>query len=236
MTTDTTIFIAFIAGIISFLSPCVLPIIPGFLAYLAGSSLSEADKNRWSIFLNSFFFVLGFSTVFAILGVLLGTLLAPIAFDAQIWLGRIGGAIVIFFGLFLTGLIQPKFLQSEHRIQVKTKFSSRYLTSFVFGSAFAAGWTPCVGAVLGAILALAASQPTVSFVLLLSYAIGLGIPFMLVGLFANQAAGWIRRYQKYIVYINRAFGVVLILLGILIFTNELSRLANFQFLNRWLLS
>lgn len=236
MTSDTTLFIAFLAGIVSFLSPCVLPILPGFLAYLAGTSLNEAQTKRMPIFMNSFFFVLGFSTVFALLGVLLNTLLEGVAYDAQIWLSRIGGVIIIFFGLYLVGLVKPAFLQREHKLQVTRQFGSRYITSFVFGAAFAVGWTPCVGAVLGGILALAATQPGSAFALLLSYALGLGIPFLIVGLFAAQASNWIHKYGRFLKPINVAFGVVLILLGILIFTNNLARLANFEFLNRLLLN
>lgn len=234
MTSDTTLFVAFLAGIVSFLAPCVLPIVPGFLAYLAGSSLQDAKAKRWPIFLNSLFFVLGFSTVFALLGVLLNTLLSGVAYDAQIWMGRIGGAIVIFFGLYLTGLVKPKFLQREHKLKVH-QFSSKYLTSFLFGAAFAAGWTPCVGAVLGAILALAATQPGSAFALLLFYAFGLGVPFLAVGFFAAQATSLIHRFAKYLRWINVAFGVLLIVLGIFIFTGQLARIANFSLLNQFLL-
>lgn len=236
MTSDTTLFIAFLAGIVSFLSPCVLPIIPGFLAYLAGTSLSEAESKRGPIFMNALFFVFGFSAVFALLGVLLNTLLEGVAYDAQIWLSRIGGAIIIFFGLYLVGLWKPKFLLREHRLQVKHQFNSRHLTSFVFGAAFAVGWTPCVGAVLGGILALAATQPGSAFALLLSYALGLGLPFLIVGLFAAQAANWVRKYGRILGPINVAFGVLLILLGILIFTNNLARIASFEILNKLLLN
>ncbi len=234
MTSDTTLFVAFIAGIVSFLAPCVLPIVPGFLAYLAGSSLQEAKAKRWPIFMNSLFFVLGFSTVFALLGVLLNTLLSDVAYTAQAWMSRIGGAIVIFFGLYLVGLIKPKFLQREHKLKVHA-FSSKYLTSFLFGAAFAAGWTPCVGAVLGAILALAASHPGSAFALLLSYALGLGVPFLLVGFFASQATQLIHKYAPYLRWINIAFGVLLVILGVFIFTGQLSLIANFDFLNRFLI-
>jgi cytochrome c-type biogenesis protein len=182
------------------------------------------------------FFVLGFSTVFALLGVLLNTLLSGVAYDAQIWLGRVGGVVIIFFGLYLVGLVKPKFLQQEHKLQIKHQFGSRWVTSFVFGAAFAVGWTPCVGAVLGGILAIAATQPGSAFALLLFYAIGLGIPFLLVGLFTAQATAWIHKYGKYLAPINKVFGVVLILMGILVFTNNLSRLANFELLNRFLLN
>jgi len=243
---DLSLIVAFVAGIISFLSPCVLPIVPGFLAYLSGTSL-EGDGNRSStasgtarvsklpIFINSLFFVLGFSVVFAALGVLLNTVLESVAYDAQIWLARIGGAVVIFFGLYLVGLIKIGFLEREHKVLVKKKFGSRYLTSFVFGSAFAAGWTPCVGAALGAILGLAATNPGSAFFLLLSYSVGLGVPFLVVGAFASQAGGVIQKYAHVLKYINKAFGLVLIVLGVLVFTQSLNLIANFGFLNEFLL-
>lgn len=233
--TDLSVGIAFIAGLVSFLAPCVLPIIPGFLSYLAGTSLQEAASKRREVFLNAVFFVLGFSLVFAALGVLLNTVLEAIAYDVQIWLSRIGGALVIFFGLYLVGLIKLEFLERPHTFQVRIGIHSRYVTSFLFGLAFAAGWTPCVGAALGAILGLAASVPGSAFVLLLSYALGLGIPFLLIGLFASQGASFIEKYQKELRYVNVVFGLILIALGVLMFTQQLSRIANFEFLNRFLL-
>lgn len=232
---DLSLGIAFAAGIVSFLAPCVLPIIPGFLAYLAGSSLEEAVSRRKEVFLNALFFVLGFSLVFAVLGVLLNTVLEAVAYDVQIWLSRIGGALVIIFGLYLTGLITISFLERPHTFTVKTGLHSRYITSLLFGLAFAAGWTPCVGAALGAILGLAASSPSSAFVLLLAYAFGLGIPFLLIGFFASQASVLISRIGPALKYINIAFGLILIVLGILIFTGQLSRIADFDFLNRFFL-
>lgn len=236
MVSDLTIGVAFIAGIISFLSPCVLPIIPGFLAYLSGASTQEGGaSSKVKIFVNSVFFVLGFSVIFALLGVLLNTVLESIAYDVQTWLARIGGVIIIFFGLYLTGLIKIGFLEKTHAFKVKKKFSSQYLTSFVFGSAFAAGWTPCVGAALGAVLGLAATQPGAAFTLLLAYSIGLGVPFLIVGAFTAQADKLIARYAHVLKYINITFGVILVILGILIFTQSLNLIANFELLNRFLL-
>ena len=232
---DISIFVAFAAGLVSFLAPCVLPIIPGFLAYLSGTTLTESRSKRREIFLNSLFFVIGFSLVFAVLGVLLNTVLESIAYDVRTWLSRIGGAIIIFFGLYLAGLIPLPFLEREFKINPTVRFSSRYLTSLVFGIAFAAGWTPCVGPALGAILGLAASHPGSAFYLLFSYALGLGIPFLIVGLFAAQASEVINRYAHVIRYVTVVFGVILIILGILVFTEQLARIANFEFLNRFLL-
>jgi len=232
---EFTIAIAFLAGLVSFLSPCVLPIIPGFLAYLAGSSLESAQSNRRGIFLASLFFVLGFSAVFSVLGVLLNTVLEAVAYDAQIWLARIGGGVIILFGLYLVGLIKIPFLEKEFRPTVTTQFKSKYLTSFVFGAAFAAGWTPCVGAVLGGILGLAATAPGSAFSLLFSYSLGLGLPFLIVGLFASQATGFINRYAGWFKYISILFGALLIIIGVLAFTQQLSRVANFEILNRVLI-
>ncbi len=232
---DISLPVAFLAGLVSFASPCVLPIIPGFLAYIAGTTLGENTKKR-EIFFASLFFVLGFSIVFAGLGVLLNTVLANVAYGAQTWLSRIGGVIIIVFGLYLTGLLNIPFLAKAHTMRVSVKKHSRYVTSFLFGFAFAAGWTPCVGAILGAIIALAASNPGSAFALLLSYSIGLGVPFLLVGLFASQATGFIARHAKAFEILSKVFGAVLIILGIFVFTQQLSRIANVDFINKLLLS
>ena len=160
------------------------------------------QKRDWRIFLASVFFVLGFSVIFSIVGVLLQSVLSEAAPTLQTWLGRIGGVIIIAFGLYLLGLLRIKFLEKEHKLQVKKKFQSMYLTSFIFGAAFAVGWTPCVGAVLGAILTLAVVQPGTAFFLMMAYSLGLGIPFLLVGLFTSQAQQLINRAGKWIKYFH----------------------------------
>ncbi len=233
--TESLIVGAFLGGLVSFLAPCVLPIIPGFLAYLAGASTTETGSKRKDIFINSVFFVLGFGIVFALLGVFLNTLLENIAYDVQLWLSRIGGVMIIFFGLYLVGLIKIPFLEKEYKFGVKTKFTSRYVTSFLFGLAFAAGWTPCVGPALGVILGLAATAPGSAFILLLTYALGLGIPFLIVGAFTAQAGEFINRHAMGLKYLNIVFGVILLALGVLVFTQKLSLVANFDFLNKILL-
>jgi cytochrome c-type biogenesis protein len=233
--TDLTLLVAFVAGLASFLAPCVLPLIPGYLAYLAGTTVEGAVTRRRDMLANAACFVLGFSTVFAALGVALNTVLEAVAYDAQMWVSRAGGVVVIFFGLYLTGLLKIGWLNTEHKLNVTRKFSSRYVTSFVFGAAFAAGWTPCVGAALGAILGLAAAHPGSAFALLLAYALGLGLPFLVVALFAAPAAAFIRRHGAALRWANIVFGVLLVGLGILIFTQQLSRIANFELLNRILL-
>ncbi len=226
--------VAFLAGIVSFLAPCVLPLVPGFLVYLAGTTAAEAGSKRRDILTATILFVAGFSLVFALLGVLLNTILLSVAYGVQLWLSRAGGLIIIFFGLYLTGLIRIGWLEQEHKLSV-AGIRSRSVTAFVFGIAFAAGWTPCVGAALGAILGLAAAQPGLAFSLLLAYALGLGVPFIITGLFASQAVLWIRRHAQSLKYINAVFGIFLIVIGILIFTQTLSLVANLPFLNNFLL-
>ncbi|MEK6868823.1 MAG: cytochrome c biogenesis protein CcdA [Nanoarchaeota archaeon] len=191
---------------------------------------------QWVIFLNSVFFVLGFSIIFSVVGVLLQSVLAKVSFTVQQWLGYIGGTIIIFFGVYLLGLIKIPFLEQEHKLRVKRKFRYSYITSFVFGSAFAVGWTPCVGAILGAILTLAVSNPASAFPLLLSYSLGLGIPFLIVGLFTNSASRFIEKAGPKLKYVNYVFGAILIIMGILVFTNQLSRIASVPFLSNLLIN
>ncbi|HSX24533.1 MAG TPA: cytochrome c biogenesis protein CcdA [Candidatus Andersenbacteria bacterium] len=229
---SVSLWIAFIGGLVSFFAPCVLPIIPGFLAYIAGAGTKTPSRKEMLI--NSIFFVLGFSILFALLGVLLNTVLAFIAPNIQVWLSRIGGLFIIFFGLYLTKLIRVPFLERDHKFAVHS-FSSRYITSFLFGAAFAAGWTPCVGAALGAILTLAVTQPGQSFALLLAYSLGLGIPFIVVGLFAAQAQVFVNKYAGKFEILSIIFGILLIILGILVFTQSLSLIANWSLLNSVLL-
>lgn len=191
---------------------------------------------QWIIFINSVFFVLGFSVIFSLVGVLLQSVLSNVSFTVQQLLGYIGGTVIIFFGIYLLGLIKIPFLEQEHKLKVKRKFRYSYVTSFVFGSAFAVGWTPCVGVILGGILTLAIANPTSAFPLLLSYSIGLGIPFLLVGLFTDRASGFIEKAGPKLKYVNYVFGAVLIILGILVFTNQLSRFASVPFLSDLLIS
>src|SRR3990167_6220288 len=225
---EPTVVVAFVAGIISFVSPCVLPLIPGFLAYLSGTSTGQ-EGARLKVFLNSVAFVLGFSVIFALLGVLLNTILERVSYTVQTWLSRIGGIIIILFALYVLGLIKMSFLEREHKIAVKKKFSVTYATSFVFGAAFAVGWTPCVSAILGGVFALAVTKPGLSFILLISYALGLGIPFLLVGLFTSQAINLINKSATVLKYFNIVVGILLLVLGILVFTNKLNVVANWFF-------
>ncbi len=193
-------------------------------------------KGQWGIFINSIFFVLGFSVVFSLVGVLLQSVLSNYAYTVQNYLAYAGGAIIILFGFYLLGIIKIGFLEREHKLKVKKKFKYSYITSFIFGAAFAIGWTPCVGAVLGSILTLAITNPSSAFNFLLAYSLGLGIPFIVVGLFTSQASKFIDRIGTKLKYFNYAFGILLIVLGIFVFTQQLSRIANVPFLANLLVS
>ena len=227
MASDITLLAVFIAGLLSFASPCVLPLVPGFLSYLGGVGLKDGEKaSRLRVFLNAVAYVLGFVMVFSVLGVLLNGVLGAASYDVRIWLSRIGGAIIILFGLYMLGLIKLGFLQTEHRVKPGEGAKRSYLFSFLFGASFAVGWSPCVGAILGAVLTLAATAPGQSFVLLFVYSLGLGIPFLLVGAFVAQARELIRKAGPYMQYFNYVAGALLIILGILVFTDNLVRVAN----------
>lgn len=216
---------AFGAGVVSFLAPCVLPIVPGFIAYLGGIALEKGEPralvSRFAMLHASTFFVLGFTTVFAILGIILHGALVQVGPEFQRTLAHIGGVIIIFFGFYLMGLIKLSFLEKTRHISVHKRFSSRALTSFMFGSAFALGWTPCMGAALGAIVGLAALAPAKTFFLLIAYALGLGVPFLIIGAFAGEIEKYLARVSTWVLYLNIIFGGVLVWLGAMSFTQNL---------------
>ena len=231
---EPTLVLAAFAGLASFLSPCMLPVIPAFLAQLVGTSLDQSDLQRRDVLLSTILFVIGFSAVFAALGVLLGTVLQDAATGVLTWLSRLAGAIVILLGLHLTGLLRLPVLDRQYSAR-PTTLRPGNLTSLLFGASFAVAWTPCVGPILGSTLALATTQPASAFPLLLAYAAGLGAPFLLVGLFPARVFSFLKRHQKLAARVHVAFGFVLIGMGVLVFTNKLSLLANFRLLNEVLL-
>ena len=235
---DPTILIAFSAGLASFIAPCILPMIPAFLAYISGTTLTEINNdqktnfkiNKINIIANTIFFVLGFSVIFSTLGVLINSILSENINQISNSLNGIAGIIIITFGIFLIASTKINSLNKEKKFQIKN-FKSSYPMSFVFGLAFAIGWTPCVGPILGTILTLAATTPSISFSLLLAYSIGLGIPFILMGVFFSKSTKIISSMTKHLKYYNIVLGGLIILLGILIFTNQLAYIANFPLLN-----
>ena len=239
---ELTIFVAVLAGLGSFVAPCILPMIPAFLAYISGTTATELGSkngavlsiNRLNIILNTVFFVLGFSIVFSILGVLINSVLSNTAGEFVESLNIIGGIIIMAFGGFLLLSTKIRSLNVEKKFFPKNSKSS-YPMSFVFGLAFAVGWTPCVGPILGTILTLAATTPSISFSLLLAYSLGLGIPFILMGIFFSRATRIIRSMSKHLKYYNVILGVFIIILGILVLTNQLAYIATFPFLNELIL-
>ena len=236
--TEPTIFVALFAGLASFIAPCILPMIPAFLAYISGTTLSEIKNkeksnvqiNKINIIANTIFFVLGFSIVFSTLGVLINSVLLENVNQFTDSLNIVAGSIIIIFGIFLISSTKINSLNKEKKFHIKN-FKSSYPMSFVFGLAFAVGWTPCVGPILGTILTLAATTPSISFSLLLAYSTGLGIPFILMGIFYSKSTKIISSMTKHLKYYNIVLGGFIILLGILIFTNQLAYIANFPLLN-----
>jgi cytochrome c-type biogenesis protein len=239
---DPTIMIALFAGLGSFLAPCILPMIPAFLAYISGTTLAEMKTNQTTnvqinkinIILNTIFFVLGFSIVFSILGVLINSVLSNKITEFTESLNFVAGIIIISFGLFLLFSTKINSLNIEKKIIIKN-FKASYPMSFIFGLAFAIGWTPCVGPILGTILTLAVTTPSMSFSLLLAYSLGLGIPFILMGIFFSRSTRIIRSMSKHLKYYNIVLGGLIIILGVLVFTNQLGYIANFPLLNELVL-
>lgn len=198
----------------------------------AKQSLTVKRSTRLNIFLNTVYFVLGFSLVFAVLGVILNSVLVTVGIGFQSALQSIGGVVIILFGAYLILSTKLRRLNFEKKMTKLPRFKTSYITSFVFGAAFAAGWTPCVGPILGSTFTLAATAPGAAYNSLLAYSLGLGVPFLITGAFFSQATGLIRRMVKYLKYFNPIMGAVLIILGILVFTNQLALLGNFPLANQ----
>ena len=233
MVDSVSIYAAFGAGVISFVAPCTLALVPAFLAYLAGFTLSDPtdasrSKVRWATVLNTLTFVLGFTTVFVALGSSLGTLSHAVGTSSP-WLLRVGGVVVIIFGLATLGLIRLPML--ERGFVIKTDFARnlRYLGSFLVGATFAVGWVPCVGPILGGILVLAGTSGSAEqgALLLLAYSLGLMLPFMGAGIFAGWTTTLMRRHGRILQYANYVGGVLLISLGVIVFTNLLPTIAQY---------
>jgi cytochrome c-type biogenesis protein len=273
---ETSVLVSAGAGLASFLSPCILPILPGFISYLSGTAINEAKnstqdtsttsfssnenvgniesnsdggqqrqqqrsstrititRTRLNIFLNTVYFVLGFSLIFAILGVILNSVLSAYGAGFQHYLTSVGGIVIVGFGAYLILSTRIRGLNFEKKMAMGKipRFKTSYMTSFVFGAAFAAGWTPCVGPILGSTFALAATHPAAAYNSLLAYSIGLGIPFLITGAFFSRATGIIRRMVKHLKYFNFVMGGILVVVGVLLFTNHLILLANFPLANQ----
>ena len=220
--------IALFAGIISFLSPCVLPIVPPYLAYMGGVSLNDMSSEtaaRRKAVVSALFFVLGLSTVFLILG-FTASAFGAFFLQNQILFGQISGVVIIVFGLHFLGLFRIPFLDQEARLDAGDKGGSS-LGAYVLGLAFAFGWTPCIGPQLGAILSLAATEASVTrgTLLLGIYAAGLGIPFLLAAMFITRAMGLMNRIKRHMKLIERVMGGLLVAVGLAMVTGAFSRFA-----------
>ena len=220
------LFVAFAAGLLSFLSPCVLPLVPSYIGFLTGMTLPEMAKRRRAGFVHALLFVAGFSLVFILLGAS-ATALGRALNYYQDWLQRIGGALIIAFGLVCLGVIKVEFLSQDRRVHVEHK-PVGYLGSLVVGMAFAAGWTPCIGPVLGTILGLAATSNDLSrgVLLLAAYSAGLAVPFLIAAAALESFLEWFQRFRGYLPWVMRLSGALLVFVGLLMVTGEFTRLAG----------
>ncbi len=213
------IFVALLAGIISFLSPCVLPIVPPYLAFMAGSSMEEIEQGKSrKVVIAAIFFVMGLSTVFMFLGIAASALgRSLLRYQGEMTI--IGGVIIIIFGLHFLGLFRIPFLYREARMDVKTEGGS-FLGAYILGLAFAFGWSPCIGPILGTILFLVVDEGSVGkgVIMMGAYAFGLGIPFLLAAVFINRAIGMMNRFKRHMRKVEIGSGVLMITIGIMMIT------------------
>jgi cytochrome c-type biogenesis protein len=226
---QVTVGLAFLAGLASFLSPCVFSLIPAYIGYLGGRAVGGevTERNRFSTFTHGLAFVLGFSLVFITLGVATSAF-GRLLFDLRFILAKVGGIVVIIFGLHMMGVFRIPFLEYDTRVQQMPDRKWGYLSSALMGVFFSAGWAPCVGPVLGAILTLALNGGSVStgVSLLSAYSAGLAIPFLIAALGVGWVSVTLRKYGKVMHYIEIAMGVVLVILGVLLFGGIFERIAQ----------
>ena len=225
---NTTFYIAFLAGLISFLSPCVLPLIPGYISYISGTSLNELKgKKKNLILIKTVFFALGFSFVFIALGLTASFIGNFFLIHSEV-LRTIAGVIIIFFSFHILGLINFNFMNKDIRI-FTDKYSQNLAFPLLVGAAFGFGWTPCIGPILGSILTLAAIEENInaSVLLLSSYSLGLAIPFIISGMLINNFLLFSKKFKKYISVVMKMGGLILLFTGVAILTNQLQVLGFF---------
>jgi cytochrome c-type biogenesis protein len=232
-TSGLSLGFAFLAGLASFLSPCVFSLVPAYIGYLSGQSVSSAESgeaNRWITFTHGLAFVLGFSIVFILLG-LGASALGSLLFDMRPLLTKIGGVVVVIFGLHMIGIIRIPFLQYDTRRQVMPDRRLGYLSSGLMGVFFSAGWSPCVGPVLGTILTLSLSGGSVTQggALLAAYSAGLAIPFLFAATQISLVTKVIRRYGKVMRYAEIVIGVIMVAVGVMLFMGRFEQIANLGF-------
>jgi cytochrome c-type biogenesis protein len=221
---------AFAAGLLSFLSPCVLPLVPSYLSFVTGLGMEELESGdaelRRTTLIHSLLFVAGFSSIFLALGAS-ASLLGQVLREYQLWIARIGGVIVLLFGLHLLGLTPVRWLQRERRMHLERK-PVGYVGSFLVGVTFGAGWTPCIGPILGGILTFAATRQTLGegVQLLAFYSAGLAVPFILSAVGFTWFLATFKRLRRHIVWVERASGALLVIVGLLLLSGQFTMLAS----------
>jgi cytochrome c-type biogenesis protein len=220
------IFVAFLAGVLSFLSPCVLPLVPSYVSFISGLSLEEMGERRWTAVTHALLFISGFTLIFLALGAS-ATQLGRFLNVYQVWLERIGGLLIIFFGLYLMGAVRWMALAQERRIHLQHK-PLGYLGSVLVGLAFGAGWTACIGPILGSILMYTSATASLGqgLILLFAYSMGLAVPFLLAALAVERFLAWFKRFRRFIPLTTRIAGGILIAVGLLLVTGYFSILAG----------
>jgi cytochrome c-type biogenesis protein len=224
--TSLGLTIAFGAGLLSFLSPCVLPLIPSYVTFITGLSLEDVQKSRRAALIHSLLFVLGFTLIFLALGAT-ATALGQLLSYQRVWITRVGGVLIIVFGLYMLGVFNVALFSQERRVHIANK-PVGYLGTLLVGIAFGAGWTPCIGPILGSILTYAASSADVSrgMWLLLAYSLGLAVPFLLSAVAVERFLDFFSRMKRQMGWITRTSGVLMIAIGILMVTNYFTLLAG----------
>ncbi len=229
MNESVGLLVALMAGVLSFLSPCVLPLVPSYLSFVTGMSLEDLQEgvDRKATLLHSLLFVAGFSIIFITLGAS-ASFLGSFLRYYEVWIARIGGVVIIILGLHLTGVFRIAPLMRERRIHV-TDRPAGYIGTVGVGAAFGAGWTPCIGPVLGAILTLAGTQDTVwaGVGLLSVYSLGLAIPFLISALALDWFLGVFSRFRRFLPVVEKVSGVMLIIVGLLLMTGALTILSTY---------
>jgi cytochrome c-type biogenesis protein len=219
---DVAVPIAFGAGLASFLSPCVLPLIPSYVTFITGMTLDDVARARRTALIHALLFVLGFSLIFLALGAS-ATLLGRLLVTYRVWISRVGGVLVLTFGLYLLGVFNLGAFSRERRVHITDK-PLGYLGTVVVGIAFGAGWTPCIGPILGSILTYAATQADVSrgVGLLAAYSLGLAIPFVLAAVLIERFVAVFQRMKSGMVWVSRISGALLVVVAILMLTDYLT--------------